>query len=175
LRNLKLERLGLFFVFWVRDAARLGDDVRATLEELKAKGDIGDYGFSTHQYALAEAALRDGWRHVMLRHNIGHRSAEARCLPLASELGASVITFSNLCYGRALEPGQVEPATLYRFSLETPGVAACLTAPSTVAQLEHNLEALAGRNTPAQRLALAEKGVELRSEDTVFARCLRWR
>ncbi len=175
LRNLGPEQLGLFYLFWVRDIARIGDDTRAVLEQLKQQGDIGDYGLSTHQYALAEAAMNAGWRRLMLRHNIGHRSAETRCLPLAQTLGAEVITFSNLCYGRALSPGELSAHQLYRFSLETPGVASCLTAPTTVEQLVENLEALSTPLSPQTVATMNRVGARLRADDTAFAHCVRWR
>src|SRR5262249_46146057 len=48
LKNLRLERLGVFLVFWTQSWQRVTDDVRGALERLKAEGKVQVYGLSTH-------------------------------------------------------------------------------------------------------------------------------
>ena len=177
LKQMKLERLGLFFLFWVRDEARLAPDVIAELERLQQVGDIGGFGLSTHKYELAERALADSrWSIIMLRHSVAHRTAELCCLPLAAQREVGVITFSNLCYGRLLSPPDAPAAQLYRYSLDTPGVSACLSAPGTVAHLEANLSALTMPALPAAaRARLLARGAEIYRDNRWFSHCIRWR
>jgi aryl-alcohol dehydrogenase-like predicted oxidoreductase len=179
LRALRLDRLGVFLIFWTRSWARITDDVRAALEGLKADGKVLAYGLSTHDRALAAAAVRDGWGPVMVRHSAAHRKAEAEVFPVARERGTAVITFNNTCYGRLLDPGidgapAFTPADCYRFTLGTPGVSACFTAPATLEQLEENLRALHDPHLPSDaRDRLLRRGEWLYREDTVFRKTVR--
>jgi hypothetical protein len=179
LRLLKVERIALFMLFWVRSWERVTPDVRAELERLQAEGKIAVFGLSTHSWPLAVEALDSGWDPVMVRHSAAHRGAEREIFPRAAELGVSLITFSNTCYGRLLEPRDGRPAPsaadCYRYTLTQPGVRACLSAPATLAQLEENLAALRDPALPEDRrrelLAIGEK---LYEEETMFRRFVRY-
>src|SRR5262249_47195207 len=146
LRALKIDRLALFLVFWVQSWARLSDDVRECLERLKEEGKVRMFSLSTHSRLLAVEAMEAGWGPLMVRRSAAPRGAEERVLPRAAELGTSVLTFNNTCYGRLLQPRDGRPAPAaadcYRFSLGQPGVTACWSAPATLEQLEENLAAL---------------------------------
>ncbi len=78
---LKVDRLGLFLLFWVQSWDRVTDDVRAALERLREKGLIAQFGLSTHARPLALEAMDAGWDPVMVRHSAAHRGAEERILP----------------------------------------------------------------------------------------------
>ncbi|MDB5312465.1 MAG: repeat protein [Gemmataceae bacterium] len=179
LRNLKLDQLGVFLVFWVQSWARITDDVRDALERLKAEGKVQAFGLSTHNRSLAVEAVRDGWNPVMVRHSAAHRKAEAEVFPVARAHGTSVITFNNTCYGRLLDPGEngergFRPADCFRFTLATPGVSACFTAPATPEQLDENLNALRNPELADDvRDRLIRRGEWLYREDTVFRRTIR--
>ena len=101
------------------------------------------FGLSTHNRQLACEVIHTGWNPVMVRHSLAHRGAEEQIIPLARETGVSLITFNNTCYGRLLDAGPAAPsaAECYHYSLNQPGVGVCLTAPSTIDQLRHNLTA----------------------------------
>jgi diketogulonate reductase-like aldo/keto reductase len=178
LRSLKTERLDLFLLFWVQSWQRVSPDVRAALERLKEEGKVAAYGLSTHSRPLAVEAMEAGWGPVMVRHSAAHRGAEERVFPRAAELGTSVITFNNTCYGRLLEPrdGQPAPAAAdcYRYSLAQPAVCCCLSAPATLGQLDENLAALRDPSLPdEQRRRLEEHGASLYREETTFRRLVR--
>jgi HEAT repeat protein len=178
LRSLKLERVGIFLLFWVQSWQRVTPDVRAALEQLKSEGKIAAFGLSTHSRALALEAMDAGWDPVMVRHSAAHRGAEKEVFPRAIQRGTSLITFSNTCYGRLLEPriGLPPPraADCYRYTLMQPGVRACLSAPASLAQLEENLEALRDPVLPSERLShLLSIGEKLYEEETVFRNFVR--
>ncbi len=178
LRALQIERVAVFLLFWVQSWERVTPEVRAALERLKAEGKIAAFGLSTHSRRLAVEALDTGWDPVMVRHSAAHRGAEEAIFPRAAQRGTSLITFSNTCYGRLLEPqdGRAPPdaADCYRYTLMQPGVRACLSAPATLAQLEENLEALRDPALPEERRRyLQSLGEQLYREERVFRRFVR--
>jgi hypothetical protein len=173
IRNLKVERLGVFLIFWTQSWQRITDDVRDALERLKADGKVQVYGLSTHSRQLAADAIRAGWDPVMVRHSAAHRKAEAEVFPVAQEHGTSVITFNNTCYGRLLDPA-FRPSDCFRFTINTPGVSASFTAPATMEQLDENLDALRNPELADDvRDRLIRRGEWLYREDTVFRQTVR--
>jgi aryl-alcohol dehydrogenase-like predicted oxidoreductase len=180
LRLLGLDRLALYLLFWVQSWERVSDDVREALERLKAQGKIGAFGLSSHSRRLAVQAIEAGWNPVMVRHSAAHRGAERDVFPCAASHGTSVITFSNTCYGRLLQPRPgLEPpsaADCYRYTLEQPAVSACFTAPATIELLEQNLAVLRDPSLPADRReSLLAQGASLYKEETIFRRLVRSR
>ncbi len=180
LKQLKIERLSLFLLFWVQSWRRITPEILATLERLKQSGKAAVTSLSTHNRPLALEAMALGWDPVMVRHSAAHRGAEKEIFPRAVELGTSLITFNNICYGRLLrtpDGGSPPPvADFYRYCLEQPGVRLCLSAPATVEQLEENLEALRDPRLPEERRrTLLEHGAWVYREDTVFYRLVRGR
>jgi hypothetical protein len=174
LKNLKLERLGVFLIFWTQSWPRITDDVRNALERLKSEGKVRVFGLSTHSRPLAAQAIRDGWNPVMARHSAAHRKAEAEVFPLAREHGTTIITFNNTCYGRLLDDEEFRPSDCFRFTLNTPGVSACFTAPATLEQLNENLDALRNPELVDDvRERLIRRGEWLYREDTVFRKTVR--
>lgn len=173
LKNMKLDRVAVFLIFWTQSWPRVTPDVREELERLKADGKVQVFGLSTHVRALAADAIRDGWNPVMVRHSAAHRKAEGEVFPAAREHGASVITFNNTCYGRLLDPS-FRPSDCFRFTLNTPGVSACFTAPATLEQLDENLDALRKPALDeAVRERLLKRGEWMYREDTVFRKTIR--
>lgn len=179
LKKLRLERLPIFLLFWARSSARINAEARGALDDLAREGLIGACGFSTHQRALALEGIRAGWEVLMIRHNAAHRGIEAEVLPEALRHDVGVITFSNLCYGRLLarptpsSPPPPQAADCYRYSLSQPGVAACLSAPSTIADLDHNLDVLRAPELSEPELArLRAFGDEVHLHHRLFARAI---
>jgi HEAT repeat protein len=173
LRNLKQERVSVFLVFWTRSWQRITPDVRETLERLRSEGLVRVFGLSTHDRGIAREAVADGWNPVMVRHSAAHRKAETEVFPAARERGTSILTFNNTCYGRLLDPS-FRPSDCYRYTLSTPGVSACFTAPATVEYLEENLDALRHPDLPDDvRARLLARGEWMYREDTVFRKTVR--
>jgi aryl-alcohol dehydrogenase-like predicted oxidoreductase len=177
LRMLKVEQLGLFLVFWVQSWDRMTDDMRGTVERLKAEGKVRSVGLSSHNRPLLVRAMNEGWNPVMARHSTGHRGAESGVFPFVPS-GTSLITFNNLCYGRLLRPvaglTPPAPADCYRYTLSFPQVSACWSAPATVEQLEHNLAVLRDPHLPAEgREHLERFGAALYREEKAFERLVR--
>ena len=178
LRSLGVERLAVFLLFWVRSWARVSDDVQAALQALHDAGKVASFGLSTHERGLAVEALERGWDPVMVRHSAAHRKAEAEIFPRAAAIGTGLITFNATCYGRLLGPPDAGCSALaadcYRYSLAQPGVAACLSAPATLDELDHNLVALRHPELPEERKAtLRARGDVVYREDVVFRRLVR--
>jgi HEAT repeat protein len=172
-RNLRLERLSVFLIFWTQSWQRITPDVREALERLKADGLVQVFGLSTHNRTIARDAILEGWNPVMVRHSAAHRKAEAEVFPYARERGTSIITFNNTCYGRLLDPS-FRPSDCFRYTLSTPGVSACFTAPSTLEYLEENLDALRNPELPDDvRERLLKRGEWMYREDTVFRKTVR--
>jgi HEAT repeat protein len=173
LRNLKLERLSVFLIFWTQSWQRITPDVREALEKLKADGLVQVFGLSTHNRGIARDAILEGWNPVMVRHSAAHRKAESEVFPFARERGTSILTFNNTCYGRLLHES-FRPSDCFRYTLNTPGVSACFTAPSTQEYLEENLDALRNPELPEDvRERLLRRGEWMYREDTVFRKTVR--
>jgi hypothetical protein len=173
IRNMKLERLSIFLIFWTQSWQRITPDVRNALEKLKRDGLVQVFGLSTHNRGIARDAIAEGWNPVMVRHSAAHRKAETEVLPHAREAGTSIITFNNTCYGRLLD-SSFRPSDCFRYTLNTSGVSACFTAPATVEYLEENLDAL--RNPALDdgvREKLLKRGEWMYREDTVFRKTVR--
>jgi HEAT repeat protein len=180
LRTLQIEQLPIFLVFWVREWTRITGELRRLLDELRDAGKVGDYGLSSHNRTLAAEALAAGWDPVMVRHSAAHRGAERHVFPQAAARGAGLLAFNSLCYGRLLRPrlGRPAPAAAdcYRYTLTQPGVAACMSAPGSLEQLEENLDVLRDLHLPEdRRRALVEVGDDLYREETLFRRVVRSR
>lgn len=108
LRRLRTSYLDVLLLLWVRSPERLSQEALDCLRDLKRRGKIRAFGFSTHQRDLAAAAAQSGdWDVLMLRHSAAHPGAEDRLLPLCAQKQIGVITFSALSYGRLLRPQPV--------------------------------------------------------------------
>jgi aryl-alcohol dehydrogenase-like predicted oxidoreductase len=178
LRQLRLDRLAVFLLFWVRSPHRL-DDVLETLAAVRREGRVAAIGLSTHQRPLALAAVRDGWDVVMVRHNLAHRGAEADLLPLAAARQVGVLAFSALCHGlipRSPGTGTPSAADAYRYSLSQPGVSACWSAPRNLDELRQNLAVLRSPTLAEDRVEpLRRFGDDLHRRNRAFLECIRWR
>ena len=185
LRNLGIERISLFLMFWVRSWRRLNDEVVERLHQLQADGKIREFSLSTHNRTLACDAIDARWNPLMVRHSLAHRGAEdtvfpaLRCVETTRPV-PSTITFNNTCYGRLFR--QVDPkikppspAECYRYSLDQPAVTTCLTAPSTVDQLRENLKALdtSAEISAERRAELRRHGDRIYEQDSVFRQTVR--
>ncbi|MFT5682210.1 MAG: aryl-alcohol dehydrogenase-like predicted oxidoreductase [Myxococcota bacterium] len=175
LRSLKLDRISLFLIWWVRSWGRISPAVHDTLRLAQQQGLIEHYGLSTHQRGLAMAAMASDWPVIMARHSAAHRGAETTVFPTALQHSTGLITFSSLCYGRMLTAGATA-ADCYRYSLSFPEVSAVFSAPSTLEQLTENLTVLDSPTLSETRQAdLTRIGASLHHRQRAFARGIRWR
>ena len=177
LKQMRLDVLDLFIVFWVRSKGRLREDVREYLDEEVSRGRIRAWGMSTHQRPLACWALDEGIDPVMIRFNAAHRGPETEVLPHVKAQG--ILGFSNLLYGRLLEPGPdgwaPEPWQCYRYVLDLPKLTSTWTAPANLPQLEHNLLALERELSDDDRRRLLVHGKRVHGIETRFRHCVRSR
>jgi len=86
LRALRVERLTLFLLFWVRSWTASRPTCGPALERLKAEGKAAAYGLSTHSRGWrsrpgGRLGPGDG------AHSAAHRGAEERVFPRAAALG----------------------------------------------------------------------------------------
>jgi hypothetical protein len=173
LRNLRLERLSVFLIFWTQSWQRLTPEVRNELDRLKRDGLVQVTGLSTHSRDIARDAILEGWNPVMVRHSAAHSKAETEVFPYARERGTSILTFNNTCYGRLLD-ASFRPSDCFRYTLNTPGVTACFTAPATLDVLEENLSVLRDPELSDEvRERLLTRGQWMYREDTAFRRTVR--
>lgn len=191
LRRLRRDRIDVFLVFWARSPARLEGEVPRALELLKREGLVRAIGFSTHDRALAEAAIagpREGkspWDVVMVRHSAAHPGAEEGLFRCAEEHGVGVLGFSATSYGRLLRRVGAKTndddrltlptaAECYRYTLSQRGVTACVSAPRGGRELIANLDVLQHPTLDASRLAeLRRHGLMVREESLDFAGNIR--
>jgi HEAT repeat protein len=184
LRLLRVERLGVFLLFWARSATRLNEETFSVLDALKREGKIASHGFSTHLRSLASNALAQRpWDVVMTRYNAAHVNAERDLLPAIGNVGAGAIAFTALCYGRLLRPASPagSPARwtpsasdCYRFALSHPSVNLVLSAPSSLSEARDALTALIAGPLEADKLALIRAhGARVYAEDTEFNALVR--
>ena len=181
LKEMNLEQIQVFYIFWVRDVLRLSDELVRELELMRAQGMVHTVGVSTHSRALARTFIQE-WPAVMVRHNAAHRGVEDEVLAHVDPQKVGLTTFSNLCYGRMMsqlpgwERGVPSAADAYRYSLSHAGVTSCWSAPGTIAQLEENLSALSmGPMSPGELEQLRDYGRALYRLNTGFTRFVRGR
>ncbi|MBU3078559.1 aldo/keto reductase [Sphingomonas quercus] len=97
-RNLRTDRIDLFFVHNIRDV----DNQLATLAELKQAGRIRALGITTsfdQQYQAFEAVMRRARLDcIQVDYALDNRGSAERILPLAQERGMAVMV--NLPFGR---------------------------------------------------------------------------
>lgn len=124
------------------------------LHRIKESGKVSFVGMSSHDRPFygrvmrGEVALPVDFFHV--RYNAVHPGAEADVFPSLPPGDRPGITiYTATCWGKLVRPGAappgerpLSPSDCYRFVLSHPDVNVCVTAPSTEAQLEANLEAL---------------------------------
>jgi aryl-alcohol dehydrogenase-like predicted oxidoreductase len=158
-RLLGIDTLDIFFIEYVSpadDMAELlaADGVFSELTACRERGEIRYVGFSAHSRALTIELIQSGRVDVLMhRYNMAHRGPEERVLPAARAAGIPLVAFTCTRWGTLLRGhgdwGRDRPVPsavdCYGFALSHPAVQVALTAPSTVAQLQSNLEVLKSR------------------------------
>jgi len=174
LRNLQIEQISFFMIFWVADWRRLSDELINELQQLQSEGKIGTCGLSTHDRELALRAIKEGWDPIMIRHSAAHPGAEKEVFPAAAEAGTSIIAFNCTCYGRLLAENSITAADCYRYSLSKNPVRICLSGPSSLQELEQNLDVIRQPELQRDKLeVLLQAGKKVYANDKVFTSCIR--
>jgi predicted aldo/keto reductase-like oxidoreductase len=151
LRKLGLEWADLLFQGMSKPPSRKLTD---RVQRLKDGGRVRFVGMSSHKRPLfgtiARGAVKAPVDFFHIRYNAVHTGAERDVFPhLPQGNRPGVAIFTATCWRKLLKPKLMpagEPpltaADCYRFVLSHPDVNVCLTAPSTAAQLEDDLEVL---------------------------------
>jgi aryl-alcohol dehydrogenase-like predicted oxidoreductase len=149
LRELGTDYLDVFQLFWVGVTSALTDGTMDALVKLKEEGKVRAIGISTHDRkragALAESSPLDLF---MIRYNAEHPGAERDIFPHLAARQPAVIAYTATSWRKLLKrprnwEGDVMTAgDCYRFCLSNPNVDVTLSGPSTVAQLDANLDAI---------------------------------
>jgi len=151
LKKLGLERVDLLFQGVRKPPSQ---ELIDRVQRLRDSGKVRFVGMSSHdrpffgKVARGELEAPVDFFHV--RYNAVHTGAEQDIFPhLSEEERPGIVIFTATCWRKLLKPkfmpaGErpLTAAECYRFVLSNPDVDVCLTAPSTAAQLEDNLEAL---------------------------------
>lgn len=127
--------------------ARVLDELRALREEQKVRA----IAISCHDRAFVGGLAAQGALDaVMIRYNAAHRGAEHDIFPHLTAHNPGVVSYTATRWRGLLRrprgwprDGRLPTAgECYRFVLSNPHVHVCLTAPSNIEQLQHNLAAL---------------------------------
>jgi len=151
LRQLKTDYIDLYLFQGITKEKHFPDDVREELYQFKKEGKVRAIGISTHDRKFAGKLADEGLVDVlMVRYNAAHRGAEKDIFPYLKEHNPGIVSFTATRWrylthkpkGWAKD-GRVPSAGMcYRFVLSNPNVHVCMTAPSNIQQLEHNINAL---------------------------------
>ena len=148
LKELDLDYIDVFQLFWVGVGAALTDGTLDALQELRAEGKVRAIAISIHDRERAGRLAADSPLDVlMIRYNAAHPGAERDIFPHLAE-GKQIVSYTATRWGKLLKrprgwDGPVPTAgDCYRFALTSPHVSVCLSGPATLAQLDENLAAL---------------------------------
>ena len=148
LRQMRTDYIDVFHFLGVTRRRDWNAQVRDELLALRERGLVRAAGISTHDRGLAAELVRDGTLDaVMIRYNAAHRGAESDFFPALAASNPAVVSFTATRWTTLLRRPRGYPAAgriptagmCYRFALSHPGVQVCLTAPTSVRQLETNL------------------------------------
>jgi aryl-alcohol dehydrogenase-like predicted oxidoreductase len=151
LRQLRTDYIDIFLFLGVMGKETYLGRVLEELCRLREEGRVRASGISTHDRKLAgHLAAAGALNALMMRYNAAHRGAEQDIFPYLECHNPAVINHTATCWRRLLrrprgwpENGRLPTAGMcYRFVLSNPNVHVCLTAPSSLQQLEHNLAAV---------------------------------
>jgi aryl-alcohol dehydrogenase-like predicted oxidoreductase len=152
---LGIEVLDVFFIEYVHpgddpDVMFGKDGVLDELRQWKERGWVRFVGATAHDRALARRLAADPRVDVLMhRFNMAHRKAAREVFPAAVKARTPTVAFTATRWGTLLEPSANWPgppptaSDCYRFCLAQPSVQVVLTAPRSLAELEHNLDVLA--------------------------------
>lgn len=152
---LGIEVIDVFFVEYVHpgDSPEVIFGKNGVLDELrhwKENGWVRFVGATAHDRSLARHLAVDPRVDVLMhRFNMAHRKAADEVFPAAQKAQTPIVAFTATRWGTLLQPHPDWPdppptaSDCYRYCLTEPAVQVVLTAPSSLAELEQNLDVLA--------------------------------
>jgi aryl-alcohol dehydrogenase-like predicted oxidoreductase len=151
LRQLHTDYIDIFQFLGVTKESDFPERAREELYRFKDEGKIRAVGISTHDRKFAGKLAAEGKIDVlMIRYNAAHRGAEQDIFPSLKKSNPGVVSFTATRWRSLLRRPSRWPAIVpipdagmcYRFVLSNPQVHICMSAPTHIKQLEHNLNAL---------------------------------
>jgi len=151
LRQFGTDYLDVFLFMGVMKPEQLPDTVLEEMLRFKEEGKVRAIGISTHDRRLAGGLAARGTLDVlMIRYNAAHRGAEVDIFPHLAEHDPGLVSYTATRWRYLLRRPKgwpqdrpvPTPGQAYRFVLTNPHVDIALTAPTSVRQLEENLDAL---------------------------------
>ena len=150
LRTLGTDYLDVYQLGWVGVGAALNSATERELVHLRESGKVRAIGVSIHDRVRAgQLARTSPLDLLMIRYNAEHPGAEKDVFPHRRETQPTILAYTATSWRRLLKPpkgwqGQTMTAgDCYRFQLSNPHVDLALMGPSTRAQMEENLAAVA--------------------------------
>lgn len=137
LNRLRTDHLDLFFVHsdGVVEGA-LGDDLIASLQACRTRGQVRAIGVSSKTPAGARAAL--GWADVLMLTLNPAATEDLPVIRLAHEQGVGVVVKKALQSGHAGEPGGIGVRDCLRFALGTEGVGSVIVGSASPTNVQNN-------------------------------------
>ena len=149
LKQLGVDYLDVFHLFWLGVGSALTDGTLDALRKLKEEGKIRAIGVSIHDRLRAGALVADSPIDVfMIRYNAAHPGAEREVFPSLSRRQPAVVAYTATSWRRLLRApsgwtGKVMSAgDCYRFNLSNPHVDLTLFGPGNGEHLREALAAL---------------------------------
>jgi len=151
LRQLRTDYIDVFMLLGVLKPRHFPERVREQMYRLREEGKVRAVAISCHDRRfVGELAAEGALDVVMMRYNAAHRGAEEQIFPFLKQHDPGVVSYTATRWGALLRRPRGWPrdarrptaGMCYRFVLSNPHVHVCLTAPTSVEQLEENLTAL---------------------------------
>ncbi|MEM9693974.1 MAG: aldo/keto reductase [Myxococcota bacterium] len=149
LRHLGTEYIDVLHLFWLGVTSSLSDGNVEELLKLREEGKVRALGVSIHDRERAGQLADDSPLDLlMIRYNAAHPGAERDIFPHLEKRKPSVVAYTATRWRKLLSApagwdGPVmTPGDCYRFCLTSEHVDVVLNGPSSLAQLNENLDAL---------------------------------
>ena len=158
LKDLGTDRLDVLLLGWLGVTAAWTASTERELRHLRESGKVGAIGVSIHNRVRAgKLAAESPLDLLMIRYNAAHPGAERDIFPHRREGRPTILAYTATAWRRLLKPRRgwegppMTAGDCYRFQLNSPHVDLALTGPSSRAQIEENLAAMAkGPPTPEE-------------------------
>lgn len=169
LKELGVDYIDVFHLFWLGKGSAWTDGTVDALQELKAEGKVRALAVSIHDRPRAGRLAADSPLDLlMVRYNAAHPGAEVDIFPHLAP-GKALVAYTATSWRQLLSApkGWVGPpptaGLCYRFNLSNPAVALTLCGPASLAQLDENLAALeAGPLSPEEDALMRRLGSQAR-------------
>jgi predicted aldo/keto reductase-like oxidoreductase len=151
LRDLGTDCIDVFHLFWVGRTSALTEGTLQAMADLKAEGKIRAFAVSIHDRKRAGELVKSSpieW--FMLRYNAAHPGAERDVFPNLESAPhkPAVCAYTATSWRKLLRKPRgwtgepMSAGDCYRFCLSSPHVDLSLMGPSSIAQVDANLDAL---------------------------------